>query len=76
MEIRDLERAVLTPEYKSDVFQFNTYKEFILCFCFKLLCRTSWLVALNLKNNVYPCMGRYKIYRLNGGKSSGDGYWK
>lgn len=76
MEIRNLERAVLTPEYKSDVFQFNTCKEFILCFCSKLLCRTSWLVAPNLKDNVYLCIGRYKICRLKGEKSSGERYQK
>lgn len=76
MEIRNLERAVLTPEYKSDLFQFNTYKEFIFCFCSKLLCRTSWLVALNLKNNVYLCIGRDKIFKLKGGKSSGEKYQK
>lgn len=68
MEIRNLERVVLTPEYKSDVFQFNTYKEFILWFCSKLLCRTSWLVALNLKSNVCLCIGKHKICKLKGGR--------
>lgn len=76
MEIGNLERAVLTPEYKSDIFQLNTYKEFILWFCSKLLCRTSWLVALNLKNNVYLCGGRYKLCRLTGEKSSEEKYQK
>lgn len=74
MEIRNLERDVLTPEYKSAVFQFNTYKEFILWFYFKLLCRTSWLVALSLKNNVYLCSGRYQLCRFTGGKSMKKGF--
>lgn len=69
LELRNLETAALTPEYKSDVFQFNTGKEFIFCFSLKLLSRTSWRFlasCFNIKNNVYLCIGRYKIYILKG----------
>lgn len=69
LEPRSLERAALTPEYKSHSFEFRTCNEFIFCFSFKLLCRTSWTLlanCFNIKNNVYICIGGYKIYRLKG----------
>lgn len=71
LEPRRLERAALTPEYKTHSFEFKTCNEFIFCSSFKLLCRTSWILLVNcfnIKNNVYLCTGWYKTYRLKGEK--------
>jgi len=70
LELRNFERVALTPAYKSEIFQFNTWKELTLSFSFKLLSRISWRLlasCFNIKNNVYLCIGRYKIYRLKWG---------
>lgn len=78
LELRNFESAVLTPECKSDISQFNTGK-ILYSLLVQLLSRTSWRLlasCFNIKNSVYLSIGRYKIYRLKGGKSSRERYWK